>query len=286
MACAFFTAAVQAAPLRLTVLLSEEGGAYQAFSQSLQGILPPDRFKLTLQRADEAPASADLYVAVGMKAATKLSSLDAQVLNVLVPKAGYDKLVRSAAQRAGSRSAVFLDQPMERQIALLQSVLPSVRHVGVLYSTLPPELQSVRRLLTEKNIRLYDRVVDAPPLLNEALEGVLDESEVLFVLPDADVYNAGTIRNILLAAYRKKIPLIGISQAYVKAGALCAVYSTPEQVAEQAAAMVKHYAEQGRLPAAQYPVNFEVSVNQQVARSLDLRIKDAEKLRDEIRRIP
>jgi ABC-type uncharacterized transport system substrate-binding protein len=38
------------------------------------------------------------------------------------------------------------------------------------------------------------------------------------------------------------------------------------------------------LPPSQYPKEFEVSVNQQVARSLDIPIKDAEKLRSEVRR--
>ncbi len=166
------------------------------------------------------------------------------------------------------------------------AVLPATRNVGVLYSTPPPELQNVRHLLAGKNIRLHDRAVDGAQSLNDALESVLNESEVLFVLADAEVYNAGTIRNILLTAYRKQIPLVGISQAYVKAGALCAVYTTPEQIAEQASGMIQRYAETGRLPAAQYPSNFEVSVNMQVARSLDLHIKDADQLRDEIRRTP
>jgi hypothetical protein len=50
--------------------------------------------------------------------------------------------------------------------------------------------------------------------------------------------------------------------------------------------MIEQYAETGKLSAAQYPNEFEVSVNMQVARSLDLHIKDADKLRREIGRIP
>jgi hypothetical protein len=267
----------QAEPLHVTVVLSESGGAYQTFSEALQGKLQPDRFSLDIKLAGDALSDSGLYVAVGMKAASALAARDLPTLSVFVPKAGYDSLESDSA-----RSAIYLDQPMERHVALLRAALPDIRRVGVLYSAPPPELQSFRRVLGDKGIRLHDQAVDKKTSLNDALEHVLDKSEVLFVLPDAGVYNPGTIRNILLAAYRRKIPLIGISQAYVKAGALCAVFTTPEQVAVQAASMIGQFAESGNLPAAQYPSEFGVSVNAQVARSLGLKIKDADRLRDEI----
>jgi putative tryptophan/tyrosine transport system substrate-binding protein len=276
----------QAEPLKITLAISDEGGAYRRFSESLLGKLQGDRYAVKIKRAEDALGGADLYIAVGMKASTQLAGKDIPTLNVFVPRSGYDKLQRESVSRVSSRSVIYLDQPMERQIALLLAALPNVRRVGALYTVTSPELQSLRRLLAEKKIDLYDHGVDQNHSLNEALEKTLGESEVLFVLPDADIYNASTIRNILLTSYRKQIPLVGISQAYVKAGALCAVFSTPEQVATQVHAMIEQYAESGRMPAAQYPNEFEVSVNIQVARSLDLRVKDAAMLHDEIRRIP
>lgn len=277
---------VQADPLRLTVVLSEEGGAYQAFSDLLRVKLPATKFALNTISVDQPLIASDLYIAVGMKAATELATREVPVLNVLVPKIGYEKLPHTPTQRPVARSAVFLDQPVERQIALLLAALPATRNVGVLYSQPPQELPGVRRLLADRNIHLHDKAVDGTQSLNDALESILAESEVLFVLADPVVYNAGTIRNILLTSYRKQIPLIGISQAYVKAGALCAIYSTPDQIAAQTAEVVRHYAEFGKLPPGQYPKEFEVSVNTQVARSLDIPVRDAEYLREEIRKVP
>jgi len=282
-----------AEPLRVTVVLSEGGGPYRAFSEALLGKLPSDRFALNTRLAGDALSDSGLYVAVGMKAASALAARDLPTLNVFVPKAGYDSLLRSSGESIGlplagtsAHSAIYLDQPVERQIALLRAALPDTRHVGILYSAPTPELRNIRHLLRNKEIRLHDRAVDEKTTLNDALAQVLNESEVLFVLPDPGVYNPNTIRNILLAAYRKQIPMVGISQAYVKAGALCAVFTTPEQIAVQAASMIGRYAESDNLPAAQYPSEFEVSVNVQVARSLGLHIKDADRLRDEIRGAP
>jgi ABC-type uncharacterized transport system substrate-binding protein len=203
---------------------------------------------------------------------------------VFVPKAGYDKLPKPSVPRQSS--AIYLDQPIERQLSLLLAVLPRVHHIGVLYTEPPPGLSRLRQLAADRQLSLHEKAVGPERNLSEALDGVLEVSEALLVLPDTDIYNAGTIRNILLTSYRKQVPLIGISQAYVKAGALCAIYSTPAQIAAQAAEAVSQFVATAKLPSAQYPKEFEVSVNMQVARSLDMHIKDADILRDEVRRNP
>jgi ABC-type uncharacterized transport system substrate-binding protein len=272
----------QAEPLNVSVVLSEQGASYQEFSDALREELKKEQVVLKVLDVGDATGKNDLIVAVGMRAATESVTSNVPVLNVLVPKANYDKLVKSTSKQ----SAIYLDQPIERQLSLLIAALPKVKHIGVLYSTPPAGLATLRRLIAEKKMILDESVVGQEIPLSDALESVLSESEVLLVLPDANVYNAGTIRNILLTSYRKQIPLIGISQAYVKAGALCAVYSTPTQIARQTAEAIRQFADTKKLPPGQYSKEFEVSVNLQVARSLDFQVKDAEKLRVEMRRAP
>jgi ABC-type uncharacterized transport system substrate-binding protein len=280
----FCISSVYAAPLRVHVVLSERGGAYQAFGDALREELKSQPVILSIVEPEEDAVDSDLHIAVGMRAADALASVKKPVLNVFVPKSGYDKLVKSANSR--NTSAIYLDQPMERQLGLLVAALPKVRHIGVLYTTPPPGLASLRQLALERHLVLHEKVVGPEHDLVDALDGVLEQSEALLVLPDTDVYNAGTIRNILLTSYRKQVPLIGISPAYVKAGALCAIYSTPSQIAMQTAEVIRQFVATVKLPPGQHPMEFEVSVNMQVARSLDLPLKDAEKLREEIRRKP
>ncbi len=282
MVCALFAFALQAEAqsLRVTVVLSETGGAYQEFAFALQSNIGKHHLAQVVN-AGEATGDADLVIAVGMKAATALAATSQPVLNVLVPRAGYDRLPRASTHAS---VAIYMDQPMERRLALLTSVLPNAKDIGVLYATPPLELEYLKKLSATKRFVLHERVVDQQHPLASALNDLLQESEVLFVLPDAVVYSSDTIRNILLETYRKQIPMIGISPAFVRAGALCAVYSTPQQVAQQAVEVIEQLALSGKLPVSQYPKEFEVSVNAQVARSLGLAIKDAEQLRAEIRR--
>ena len=269
-----------AQPLLVAVVLSESGGAYQEFSAALQGDLS-ERYVLQIARAGEPIQDADLVVAVGMKAASAASNFSQPILNVFVPRAGFEKLSRAASPVF---SAIYMDQPLERQLALISSIFPRNPNIGVLYATPPAELEELRRLSAARHFTLHERTVDQKHPVASALSDLLEESEVLLVLPDATIYNSDTIRNILLETYRKQVPMVGLSPGYVRAGALCAVYSTPEQIAKQAADAIEQFAISGKLPASQYPGEFDVSVNTQVARSLGLVIKDAERLRAEIRR--
>lgn len=194
-----------------------------------------------------------------------------------------DKLVRG---RQGKSSGIYMDQPTERQFSLLKSALPEARVMGVLISRETSELASIKRLASASGYSLNVQLVSAPENLAETLSHLLADSDALLVLPDTGIYRSDTIRNILLDTYRKRVPMVGLSQSYVRAGALCAVYSTPVQMADQAARIVGQFARTGKLPDFQYPDEFEVAVNKQVARSLGLTIKSAEQLRAEIGRNP
>ena len=112
------------------------------------------------------------------------------------------------------------------------------------------------------------------------LESVLNSSDVLLVIPDSEIYSSSNVRNILLTSYRYQVPLIGISQAYVNAGALGAIFSIPEQLAGQTVEMIIFFARSRRLPDPQYPVLFSISLNQQVARSLGIALDSPEAIRE------
>jgi ABC-type uncharacterized transport system substrate-binding protein len=96
----------------------------------------------------------------------------------------------------------------------------------------------------------------------------------LLALPDASIFNAGTIHNILLSALRARQPLIGFSEAYVRAGAVAAVYSMPRHVGRQAGEIAARALAGAPLPPPQYPRAFSVSVNHTVARALGLAVEE------------
>jgi putative tryptophan/tyrosine transport system substrate-binding protein len=272
---------VNAAPLQVTVVLSEDSPAYQAFSQALHEQLHDKNISLSTAALTAPLPSEGLSIGVGMKAATALAASNAPaILNVLIPKSGHDKLLRDGHPRAAQFSSIFIEQPTDRQIHFAVAALPAKSRIGVLFDANQAlDVAGLKREVKQHNHSLVMQEVSADMPLAEALQALLQHSDALLALPNPAIYNANTLRNILLTTYRAGIPLVGFSPSYVKAGALCAVFSSPEHIATQAAQWIRNFATSHTLPAAQYPQLFDVAVNEQVARSLSIAMPSSDELR-------
>jgi ABC-type uncharacterized transport system substrate-binding protein len=267
---------VHADSLTVSVVLSDTSQPYQHFSAGFHKFFAKNNADVVVVEsyADEKPKAGrnekfDLIVAVGSKATElALTNSNAPLLSIMVPKAGYDALLdkHSPQKLPKTVSAIYLDQPWSRQLNFIQAALPKHNIVGVLYS---PNTHIVLPRLP-RGMSLNAKSVRSTDILFDTLENILISSDVLLVIPDSEIYSSNNVRNILLTSYRYKVPLIGISQAYVNAGALGAIFSTPEQLAEQAGEMIDSFAKSRQLPEPQYPLLFSISLNQQVARSLGI----------------
>ncbi|MEW5904581.1 MAG: ABC transporter substrate binding protein [Pseudomonadota bacterium] len=266
-----------ASPLR--VMLLQEGDLPGMRSlESMLGQRLRTESGVLLLSSSSRPEQADLLVAIGKQAAASVAGTVRPVLNI--------QLAADVPQlRSTKRSAfLYIEQPAARQLALIRAALPQVRTVGILLSEPRADIARLRRQFIDAGIAVEVEQVEDDAELAPRLQSLLRRSDVLLAAPQAGIYRSDTIRNILLETYRQRVPMIGLSPNFVRAGALCAVYSTPEQIAEQAAAIIGDYARTRRLPADQYPLRFEVAVNFQVAHSLGIPMKGAEQLQHQMRR--
>ena len=280
------SAPVGAEPLSVSVIVSETGGSYSEFSDALRANLLNSNVTFNVLDATQAAPNSGLIIAVGMKAASAVASSNAHnVLNVMIPKSGHKKLLHDAPKRENSPlySTIYLDQPVERQLSLIAAAFPGRDRVGVLFESPPPdELYQLRESVSEHGLGLYEQEVGTKTSVFDALQNVLKHSDVLLALPVPAVYNSSSLRNILVSTYQAGIPLVGFSSAYVKAGAICAVFSSPAQFASQAGMIIRKFIETGALPSAQYPKFYEVSVNERVAHSLGININNPDELAKKI----
>lgn len=264
-----------AADLRVLMVQSDSGALYQTFSRTFTQNLPANVKAVVLEQAEDFDSEqADLIVTVGVKAAEWVAARTTlPQLAAMVPS-NADFLAR----RPHRISAIYLDQPVSRQVSLLRAALPDRTRIGVLHSA-GRDMSALKAELAAHGDTLIDKTLRSEESLFADLEEVLAGSEVLLAVPDGAVYSSNTIRNILLTSYRRGVPLVGFSQAYVRAGALYAIFSTPEQLAAQAADAALTYAQTRKLPEARFPTLYTISVNQEVARTLGLTIKSADALR-------
>ncbi len=258
-------------------VVSEDQPAYKELADAVRAELArlpaPPAVRLAQAAAFEAEqlGTAQAIVAVGARAFRAVAASGARVPTVgaLLPRSAFVRTVLEHGQGGGRRSAVFLDQPLGRQLELIRIALPERTQVGVL---LGPESERATTALqaaaAERRIKLATQKVAEEKELHHAVQRLLAEIDVLLALPDPVVFNAGTVPHILLASYRQGVPVVGFSQAYVRAGAVLALYSTPAQLGAQTGEMVRTLLTTGQLPAPQHPRYFTVNTNPYVARSL------------------
>ncbi|MEI7456610.1 MAG: ABC transporter substrate binding protein [Nitrosomonadales bacterium] len=283
LACLFAPEGHAEPVFRVLVVQSDNTLPYQTFTKALHF---PAHFQIEiLPRAEEFSAQpADLVVTLGVRATELLSGKTTlPVLAAMIPSA---TALPAKQLRSRTLTAAFLDQPPARQAAFVRAVLPERTRVGVLYFTDNRfDLAGFRAELSRQGGVLVKQNLRSDATLFEDLEAVLGESDVLLAVPDNAVYNGNTIRNILLSSYRRSIPLVGFSPSYVKAGALCALYSTPEQLAAQASAMIISFSVMGKLPEPQYPLFYSIALNQEVARTLGLTLTSVEMIRLQVEKM-
>lgn len=266
----------------LTDQLVRQGIARADIAQSLAADLAA-RFK-----SGKAPRPA-VYVALGSEATQLLvaSGTPAPVLSALIPRRSFDHIVRSLGKTVSARlSAIYLDQPLARQLALVRLALPQVRRLGVLWGDeSADQVAGLRSLAAANGLELQETRVTQADDLPLALAQVLGGSDVLLALADPAIYNGNTLQNILMSSFRARVPLVAFSPAYVRAGAVLALYTTPLQAGQQAAELVLGILRGKPLPDRVVEPNiFEVGVNAHVARVLDLTL-DAQALRLALRRL-
>ena len=257
----------------------------------LQNLLGQSMPGIALERMDAAslptalsPNSVNLVVTLGDVAwqmAAAVTSRDSPVLAVMPRRHAYEALTKRSPHNS---SAIFLDQPVERMLNLVSLLKPRDARVGIV---LGPSTQEMAPLLQgasgERKQRLRLETVSEEAAVGRAMARVIQDANILIALPDPVVHSVNTVQSILLMSYQAGIPVIGYSAAYQRAGAMVSLYTTPEQLARQAAeTIIAWHQGKGLLPT-QEPKYFTVGINTTVARSLGIELPDADTLEQKLR---
>lgn len=283
---------VDALAAQVLLLLSEESSAFSEAAEAIVSELRSAGHRtqsLSLPlRTDESAALTGnaLIITLGTRAAQTVSSLAPRslVLHTLLPRSAFEKLT-TRGDDLRRVSAVFIDQPASRQIELLRIALPDWTRAAFVTSRESSELgQRLVASARDKRLRPVLEQLNDENELYPTLQRVLADPAVLVAVPDATLFNNRTISNILLTAYHQRSPVVGFSPAYVKAGALIALYSTPAQIGQQAGEAARAGLASGSLPPPAAPRHFRVGTNRYVARSLGINLDDAAVLQERLER--
>ncbi|MGR9073073.1 MAG: ABC transporter substrate-binding protein [Gammaproteobacteria bacterium] len=269
----------QSSPIQDRIISGIRGELDRLIPQASVGIRNLDQIEEQI-----GPPSADLIITFGSQAAEKFSTSRIPVLHTLITESFYEELVKCITPDCPTRSNVYaipLDQPVNRQLNFLSLLLPDKRSLGVLTAAFSANRTAILgEKAKEKGYEFFSQYIEDDSQLNHKLKKLLEKSDVILALPDPLIHNRRTIPHLLLTTYRFGTPLIGFSRAYVNAGAIAAVYSTPEQISRQIAELtVKILSETPPAPGLHPSQYFDISINNNVARSYGLSFPDVKTIK-------
>lgn len=176
----------------------------------------------------------------------------------------------------GNVTGVILDIPSDMMLQSITRVLPGKKNIGVVYNPLQNrgKIESVTSMAEKMGLNITLERVEKIKDLPQALESLSRKVDILWGIHDETVYTPQTAKQILLFCYQNRIPFVGLSDAWVKAGALFSVDADYREVgcqcAEMAASILKGQ-NAGSIPVAR-PRKVTRSINLKTAQHMKLEI--------------
>ncbi|MFK7992615.1 MAG: hypothetical protein AB8B87_00660 [Granulosicoccus sp.] len=208
-----------------------------------------------------------LIIAAGVAGCEQILGINVtlDVRCVLLTEENFRSIHRNAKlPLPRSLSALVIDQPVVRQAQVAQRVYPALSRFAVLSeSNKQNDTASSKEISLDSN--QYRPTLPLAPQLSE----VLATNDALIAIPESSIFSRKTLRTVLLTAYGYGKPVVGLSRAYVKAGALITAYSTPEQIFREIAETPTTAITESATIVS-YPRYFSIADNVNVAKSLRL----------------
>ena len=275
-------------PKQITFVVSRWSDPYTQVVAAVQDNLPQENYVAQTIHHDASDAidrylaSTDIVIAVGASATAELMRRQSGVkmFAVLITDSAFSSLAKKyygskqAALEAGV-SVVCLDQPVQRSIELAKLLLPGAEKAGLMLG--PASHEHIETFTQQVNIagmtpNIAKFSVQENPIL--VIEPVLSQSDIFISVPDTRLINIATAKWILQLSYRHRVPVIAYSKAYLKGGALAALYSSPANVGRQTAELLLNSLQSPDVESgAHMPAYFSIDFNDSVAAFFDLDIE-------------
>ena len=264
---------------KLLYVISKDTSFYQRFTDNLQRYINTDNTTSQHQSShrissnnpalkSEIDAGHKLIVSIGSDALNAISKANylGPHFSVLVPA----ETVKNK-KHSGNYSALYVDHPASLYLKLIKAAMPKTNHVGILLgpSSSHHETELINSAASVK-LQLQIKKITYSKDVSRNAGQLASDVDVMLALPDPVIHNSQTAQSILYAGYRHKVPVVAYSSSYLKAGALISLYSSPDQIAKNAAEHInlRLRANPDHIPISLHPSIFSIGINKSVSRSL------------------
>jgi ABC-type uncharacterized transport system substrate-binding protein len=170
-------------------------------------------------------------------------------------------------------ATIVLDVPVPVLLVRLKQVFPGKTRLGIIRNPASGGPAAVALEARAQQLGFTIRVVDCPGAeqLLAAFLTLKDQVDFVWCLPDGSLYNSATIKPLILASIENRLPLIGFSESFARAGAAVGVYPDFRDIGLQTGEAAQQIISGQTVPLSEGPRKLKLAVNQSVLRLLGLR---------------
>lgn len=207
---------------------------------------------------------ATTVIALGKEAISDALQLPSSVAVI------YDMVVVPPRTSRPNTTGLYMATPVAEYLSVIRKYLPSIRRVSVVTSQ-----DMLRTLGASAGNQVAAYYVKSSIELISTVNK-LDEADALLLLPDVPLLTASAMDEIYLFSFRKRIPVLGLSERHVRQGALFALTFDPvsvgRQIGERASESLNG-TDVGQFPPAASR-KFDLFINSDTARKMGIAIPD------------
>jgi len=275
------------------VLLSSDASYYDRVSTSISKILTTQNSNIILNTTRltdsiDLTTASSLIIAVGANACKESlnSHNPSPLLCTFLPRQNFDHTLKAYLDKNPTQtrqvSGIYLDQPWMRYLQLAKVLVSNSKKVGMAFGTSSTKAINTAQTQAHKlGLTIEYAVLSTDKTAAKDLTPVLDNSQVFLATANPTIITKATAKWLLYYSIRKRKPVIAYSQSWVKAGALAAVYSNPEDIGQDISETILALFKKQpiSLNEPRYPNHFSVTANASVARSFGMRLPDNNNLK-------
>jgi putative ABC transport system substrate-binding protein len=181
----------------------------------------------------------------------------------------YGLVVKPVNTRRRNVSGVYMATPVSEYLSYVNRFFPALKKVGLIYGPGSGDIGGARtsgQLVVHKASNSY-----------EFIKGVseLDRSVDAFLLmPERDLLTSTSVEELFRLSFSGKVPVIGVSEKYVRKGALFALVFNEASMGRQIAEVIKKVLTQGDasgIPPAP-PEKYDLYLNLETARKMRIAV--------------
>jgi putative ABC transport system substrate-binding protein len=227
--CSLFSLNLFAAPARVVVLSSNDAPPYAQCAEGISAALKGADIQTVQLAGDAAKAAEAARQLAADKPAVVLTlgklATDAVLEHAPGVPVVAGLLLDNRLLDKPNVTGVPLDHPAATELQWLHRLLPEAAQVGVIFDPArdAERVERLRAAAKPLGLTIVAEAVKEAGELPGALERLSRHAQVILGIPNPELFSPRTARPVLLFSFRNRLPFVGMTSAWAKAGAIYAL---------------------------------------------------------------